>query len=81
MCTKPMDSTTSDAGAVEQPTSSLDIKVLPGLPKLKQAQRPRLESEETLSDDEHMVIDEEGDDDVIGRLEYSGWHSFMLADI
>ncbi|XP_038047938.1 protein capicua homolog [Patiria miniata] len=27
--------------------------------------RPRLESEETLSDEEQMVIDEEGDDDVI----------------
>ena len=34
---------------------------------LGQPIRRRLESEETMSDEEQMVIDEEGDDDVIGK--------------
>ena len=58
MCTKPIESTTESKVSLEK----LE------LPKLKQALRPRLESEETLSDDEQMVIDEEGDDDVIGKF-------------
>ena len=58
MCTKPIESTTESKISPEKLH----------LPKLKQALRPRLESEETLSDDEQMVIDEEGDDDVIGKF-------------
>ena len=42
-------------------------KPLAPLTPLKQYPRPRPESEETLSDD-GMVIDEDGDDDVIGEL-------------